>query len=59
MAMENREATHAQIMVVLSPEQQALMEEQIQQRQQLRQTLEDMGMDRGFGRGHGTGDCMN
>jgi hypothetical protein len=59
IAMENREATHAQIMAVLSTDQQALMEEQIQQHEQLRQTLEDMGADRGFGRGHGTGDCMN
>ena len=57
IAMENREITHAQIMAILSPEQQALMEEQIQQREQLRQTLEDMGADRGFGRGRGTGDC--
>ena len=57
IAMENREATHAQIMAVLSTDQQALMEEQMQQRDQLRQTLEDMGADRGFGRGHGTGDC--
>ena len=57
VAMENREATHAQIMAVLSLEQQALMEEQMQQREQLRQTLEDMGADRGFGRGRGTGDC--
>ena len=57
IAMENREATHAQIMAVLSPEQQALLEEQIQQREQLRQTLEDMGADRGFGRGHRAGDC--
>jgi len=57
IATENREAIHAQIMSVLSPEQQALMEEQIQQRELLRQTLEDMGADRGFGRGRGTGDC--
>ena len=56
---ENREATHAQIMALLSPEQQALMEAQIQQREQLRQTLEDMGADRGYGRGRGTGDCFN
>ena len=59
IAMENREATHAQIMAMLSPEQQALMEEQRQQREELRQTLEDMGADRGFGRGRGTGDCTN
>ena len=59
IAMENREATHAQIMALLSPEQQALMEAQIQQREQLRQTLEDMGADRGYGRGRGTGDCVN
>ena len=59
IAMEYREATHAQIMALLSPEQQALMEAQIQQREQLRQTLEDMGADRGYGRGRGTGDCVN
>ena len=59
IALENRENTHAQIMAVLSPDQQALMEVQIQQREQLWQTLEDMGANRGFGRGHGTGDCMN
>ena len=56
-AMENREITHAQIMAILGPEQQALFDEQIQQREQLRQTLEDMGAERGFGRGHGNGDC--
>jgi len=57
IAMENREITHAQIMAILSPEQQTLMQEQIQQREQLRQTLEEMGAERGFGRGHGKGDC--
>lgn len=57
IAMENREITHAAIMSVLTPEQQALMEEQMQEREQMRQTLEDMGMNRGFGRGRGTGDC--
>jgi len=57
IAMENREATHAQIMAVLSLEQQALMQEQVRQREQLRQTLEDMGADRGFRHGHGTGNC--
>jgi len=57
IAMENREATHAQIMAMLSPEQQALLQEQTRQRDQLRQTLEDMGADRGFGHGHGRGDC--
>ena len=57
IAMGDREITHAAIMSVLSPEQQALMEEQQQQREQLWQTLEDMGMDRGFGRGRGTGNC--
>ena len=59
IAMENREVTHAQIMAILSPEQQALMEEQIQQREQLRQALKDMDTDRGYGRGRGTGDCIN
>lgn len=57
IALENRENTHAQIMAILSPEQQALFEEQIRQRELLRQTLEEMGADHGFGRGHGTGDC--
>jgi len=57
IALENREITHAQIMATLSPEQQALMEEQIQQRAELRQTLEEMGGERGFGRGHGKGNC--
>jgi len=56
-AMENRENTHAQIMAILNPDQQALMGDQIRQREQLRQTLEDMGAERGFGHGHGPSDC--
>ncbi len=56
-AEENRAAVHAQIMEVLSPEQQALFEEQRQQREALRQALEDLNAERGMGRGRGTGDC--
>jgi len=57
VAMENREITHAQIMAILSPEQQVLLEELRQEREQLRQALKDMDADRGYGRGRGTGDC--
>ena len=42
---EIREATHARVLEVLSPEQQALFEEQRQDREHLRQALEDV---RGF-----------
>lgn len=54
-----RENTHVQIMEVLSAEQQALFEAQLQQREQMRQAMEDVRADRGFGGGRGTGDCNN
>ena len=56
-AEENRAAVHAQIMEVLTPDQQALFEEQRQQRDALRQALEDLNAERRMGRGRGTGDC--
>jgi len=59
MSDEIRESTHAQVLEVLTPEQQALFEAQRQQREQLRQALEDVRDDRGFGGGRGTGDCIN
>jgi Spy/CpxP family protein refolding chaperone len=59
IALENRENTHAQIMAVLSPEQQALLEEQRLQREEMRQALKDIRAERGYGRGHGDGDCDN
>ena len=61
-ADEIRANVHAQLRLVLTPEQQALFDEQLQQREQLRQQLEDMRAERGFGGGgggHGTGDCIN
>lgn len=57
MAEENRAITHAQILEVLTPEQQALFEEHQQQRDALRQALQDLRGERGFGEGRGTGDC--
>ena len=59
IAMENRVITHALIMNVLSPVQQALFEEQLQQREQMRQAFEEMRQDRGFGGRRGSGDCDN
>jgi len=52
-----RESTHVQIMEVLSAEQQALFEAELQQREQMRQAMEEIRADRGFGGGRGTGDC--
>lgn len=57
MSEELRENTHAQVLEVLTPEQQALFEEQLQQREQMRQAIEEARADRGFGGGRGTGDC--
>jgi len=59
IALENRENTHAQIMAVLSPEQQALHEEQRLQREEMRQALKDIRAERGFGGGRGAGGCDN
>jgi len=61
---EIRAAIHERIRLILSPDQQALFEEQLQEREQLRQTLEELRAERGFGgfggshgMGTGTGDC--
>jgi Spy/CpxP family protein refolding chaperone len=54
---EIRVTTHARVMEQLTPDQQALFEEQLQQREQLRQAVEEVRADRGFGGGRGTGDC--
>lgn len=56
---EIRAHVHAQIQLLLTPEQQALFEAQLQKRQQLRQALEEMRAEHGFGDGRGTGDCIN
>jgi len=56
---EIRASVHAQIMALLTPEQQAQFEAQLQERDQLRQKLEDMRAEHGFGVGHGMGDCIN
>jgi Spy/CpxP family protein refolding chaperone len=56
-AEEQRANTHAQILEVLTPEQQAIFEEHQQQREALRQALEDLRADRGYGGRRGTGDC--
>ena len=59
-ADEIRANVHAQLRLVLTPEQQALFDEQLQQREQLRLQLEDMHAERGFGGGgRGNGDCIN
>jgi len=57
MSEELRDNTHAQVLEVLTPEQQALFEEQLRQREQMRQAIEEARADRGFGGGRGTGDC--
>jgi Spy/CpxP family protein refolding chaperone len=54
---ELRENTHLQILEVLTPEQQALFEEQRQQREQMKQAMEEARADRGFGGGRGAGGC--
>jgi Spy/CpxP family protein refolding chaperone len=56
---EIRANVHAQIQLILTPEQLALFEEQLQKRDQLRQALDDMRAEHGFGGGHGMGDCIN
>jgi len=62
VADEIRATIHERIQLMLSPEQQALFEEQLQDREQLRQALEELRAERGFGgfgggHGTGTGDC--
>ena len=54
---ELRENTHLQILEVLTPDQQALFEEQLQQREQMRQAMEEARADRGFGGGRRNGGC--
>lgn len=56
-AEEMRANTHAQILELLTPEQAALFEEQLQDREAFRQKLEEFRADRGFGGGRGTGGC--
>ena len=56
---ELRENTHLQILEVLYPDQQALFEEQLLQREQMKQAMEEARADRGFGGGRGNGDCNN
>jgi Spy/CpxP family protein refolding chaperone len=51
--------THAQVLEVLTPEQQALFEEQRQKREEFRQALEDARAERGFVGGRGSRDCDN
>jgi len=62
VADEIRASIHERIRLMLSPEQQALFDEQLQAREQLRQTLEELRAERGYGglgggHGPGTGDC--
>jgi len=60
VADEIRANIHERIRLVLTPDQQALFEDQLQQREELKQHLEDMRAERGFGGGgRGTGDCIN
>jgi len=54
---EIRANTHAQVLEILTPEQQALFEEQRQKREEFRRALEDARADRGFGGRRGSGDC--
>jgi len=54
---EIRATTHAQVLEVLTPEQQALFEEQRQKREEFREALKDARADRGFGEGRGSRDC--
>jgi Spy/CpxP family protein refolding chaperone len=56
-AEEIRANTHAQIMEVLTLEQQALFEEQQQKRLELMQALQDAGAEHGFGGGHNMRGC--
>ena len=59
VAEEIRANTHAQVLEVLTPEQQALFEEQRQKREEFRRALEDARGERGFGGGRGSRDCDN
>lgn len=61
---EIRATVHERIRLMLTDEQQAMFDEQLQEREQLRQALEELRAERGFGgfggshgMGTGTGDC--
>ena len=56
-AKDLRTSTHAQIMEVLTPDQQVIFDEHQQQREALRQAMKDLMPERGFGGRRGTGDC--
>ena len=56
---ELRENTHLQILEVLNPDQKALFEEQLLQREQMRQAIREARADRDFGGRRGNGDCNN
>ena len=57
VADEIRATTHAQVLEVLTPDQQALFEEQRLEHEQMRQAIKEFRADGGFGGGRGTGDC--
>jgi len=57
VADEIRATTHAQILDILTPDQQALFEEQRLEREQMRQAIKEFRAGGGFGGGRGTGDC--
>jgi Spy/CpxP family protein refolding chaperone len=55
---ENRAITHAQILDVLTTEQQVIFEEHQQEREAMKQAFEEMRAERGYGRGgRGARDC--
>ena len=56
---ELRENTHLQILEVLNPDQKALFDEQLLQREQMRQAIREARADRDFGGRRGNGDCNN
>ena len=58
-SVELRENTHLQILEVLNPDQKALFEEQLLQREQMRQAIREARADRDFGGRRGNGDCNN
>ena len=54
---EIRDDSHAQILAVLTPEQQVLFDEMQQKREELRMAIEEAHNERGFGGGRGTMNC--
>lgn len=58
VAEENRANTHAQILEVLTTDQQILFEEHRQQRETMKQAIEEFQAERGYGGGgRGARDC--